>query len=184
MSQQTTSATPKTSHQPDSLALLTFKVAEQVYGLPVTNVVRIIEMVSITQLPDAPDLIQGIINLHGKTVPVMDLRHRFGLSQQAYDLHTPIILADTTGDGHLLGLIVDAVEDVLNISPEDLEITETIVPSELAGKMTTQAGHLAGVAKVDRQMILMLNVRALLSPIEQDTLSQVLTIQSEDGRHK
>lgn len=181
---QTTSTTPKTSYQPDSLAMLTFKVAEQVYGLPVSNVVRIIEMVTITRLPDTPDLIQGIINLHGKTVPVMDLRHRFGLPQQAYGLHTPIILADMTGDGQLLGLIVDAVEDVLNISSEDLEITETIVPTELVGQMTTQAGHLAGVAKVDRQMILILNVRALLSPIEQDTLSQILTIKSEDGRHK
>jgi purine-binding chemotaxis protein CheW len=181
---QTTSTTPKTSYQSDSLAMLTFKVAEQVYGLPVTNVVRIIEMVTITRLPDAPDFIQGIINLHGKTVPIMDLRHRFGLSQRPYGLHTPIILADMTGDGHLLGLIVDTVEDVLNISPEDLEITETIVPTELVGQMTTQAGHLAGVAKVDRQMILILNVRALLNPIEQDTLSQVLTIKSEDGRHK
>lgn len=181
MSQTTT---PKTSYRPDAVPLLTFKLAEQVYGLPVINVARIIEMVAITQLPDAPDIIQGIINLHGKAVPVVDLRHRLGLPRQAYGLHTPIILADMTGDGHLLGLIVDTVEDVLNISPEDLEITETIVPTDLVEQMTTHAGHLAGVAKVDRQMILILNVRALLSSVEQDKLSQVLTIKSKDGKQK
>lgn len=179
----TTKAQP--SSHPPNLVMLTFNVAGQVYGLPVTDVVRIIEMVTITQLPDAPGIIQGIINLQGKTVPVMDLRYRFGLPQKAYGLHTPIILADMGSDERMMGLIVDAVEDVIEVPTEDLEMTETIMPADLAGQMSAQAGHLVAVAKIDRQMILVLSVRALLSPTEQIDLSRVLgsddKLSSDDG---
>ena len=147
----------------DRLALLTFTMAGQAYGLPVNQVVRIIEMVTIIQLPGVPDLIQGIINLGGKVVPVMDLRRRFGLPPQAYGLYTPIILVDIDVGHRIFGLIVDTVEQVLDVSGDDLEITEAIMPTELANQMTTGAAYLAGAAKVDRQMILVLNVPALLS---------------------
>jgi purine-binding chemotaxis protein CheW len=166
-------ATTSTSST-DSLTLLTFAVGEQTYSLPVTHVVRIIEMVTITCLPGMSDTIEGIINVQGKTVPVMDLRHRFGLPPQPYGLYTPIILVDTSGDGRMLGLIVDAVEDVRKVTHESLETTEMFVPIEMSGQLTVHTAFLAGVAKVDRQMVLVLNVRTLLTPIEQTQLSQVL----------
>jgi purine-binding chemotaxis protein CheW len=166
---------PETSANSQILALLAFQVAGQRCGLPVTRVVRIIEMVAITRLPGAPDPIQGIINVRGKTAPVMDLRHRFGLPRPAYGLHTPIILVEVSDNGRLLGLIVDEVEDVLHLPAESLEMAQTIVPAELAGQMTAQTAHLVGVAKMDRQMILVLDVRALLSHLEQVTLSQALS---------
>ena len=165
------------------ITLLTFDVAEQAYGLPVTDVVRIIEMVTITHLPDMPDTIQGIINLQGKTVPVMDLRQRFGLPPQAYGLHTPIILASMGGE-RMLGLIVDAVEDVLEVVAKNMEMAEAIVPKELSAR----AAPLAGVAKVNWQMILILNVQGLLSQTEHNELSQALGFggnvngNSGDGR--
>ena len=181
MSQVITDTFSDTSSPSPSLTLLTFKVAEQVYGLAVLDVMRIIEMVTITQLPDAPKHIQGIINLQGKTVPVMDLRQRFGLSKKAYGLHTPIILAEIAGDGRMLGLIVDTVEDVVEIPAKDLEMSETVVPAKLVNQMVTQTGHLAGVAKINRQMVLILNIWALLSPAEHVELSQAL---GDDGRMK
>ena len=149
--------------------LLTFEVAEQTYGLPVTEVVRIIEMVTITHLPDVPDTIQGIINLQGRAVPVMDLRQRFRLPHQPYGLHTPIILVNMEGD-RMLGLIVDAVEDVLEVVAKNMEMTDAIVPSELSSGVAP----LAGVAKVNRQMILILNAQGLLSQTEHRELSQAL----------
>ncbi len=164
----------KTSDMPDRLALLTFTVAGQVYGLPVQQVVRIIEMVTITQLPGVPDFIQGIINVGGKAVPVMDLRRRFGLPPQAYGLHTPIILVEPSVGYPICGLIVDTVEQVLEVAGGDLEIAEAIVPPELAQPMTGRTAHLAGVAKVDRQMILVLNVSALLSPTDKAGLAATL----------
>ncbi len=164
----------KTSDNPARLALLTFTVAGQMYGLPVTQVIRLIEMVTITQLPGVSDLIQGIINLGGKAVPVLDLRRRFGLPPQAYGLHTPIILVEIDMGHRILGLIVDTVEQVLDVAGDDLEITEAIVPTELTSQMAVGAAHLAGVAKVDRQMILILNLPALFTPADKASLSKTL----------
>jgi purine-binding chemotaxis protein CheW len=171
-----------------TVTLLTFKVAEQMYGLTVTNVARIIEMVTITHLPNAPETIQGIINVQGKAVPVMDLRQRFGLPPQPYHLHTPIILTDAGDNGRMLGLVVDTVEDVLEVPPANMELTEIFVPAEIVGAMATQAGHLAGVAKINRQMVLVLNARALLSQTEQVKLSTVFgsdaKLYNKNDNHK
>lgn len=179
MTREATPIATRASDPTATLALLVFKADDQLYGLPVISVVRIIEMVTITPLPGAPEVIKGIINLHGKTVPVMDLRHRFNLPARSYGLHTPIILVDLISQDYILGLIVDTVEDVLEVSVNDLELTETIVPNELVAQITTRAAYLAGVAKVDRRLILVLNVQALLSPTVQGQLSLALGMKNE-----
>jgi purine-binding chemotaxis protein CheW len=165
---------------PEGIALLTFTVVGQLYGVPINHVVRIIEMVTITQLPGVPELIQGVINVGGKVVPVIDLRRRFGLPPQAYGLYTPIILVDMDVAYGILGLVVDTVEQVLDVSGDELEITEAFVPPALTNQMSIRSAHLDGVAKVNRQMILVLNVPALLSPTDKANLSETLV----DGRSK
>ncbi len=177
MASQAIPTVTRTTESAATLALLVFKVNDQLYGLPVISVVRIIEMVTITPLPGAPEVIEGIINLHGKAVPVMDLRRRFNLPPSSYGLHTPIILVDLMSQDHILGLIVDTVEDVLEVSVDDLELTETMVPTELVTQMASQAAYLAGVAKLDRRFILVLNVQALLSSTVQGQLSQALEMK-------
>lgn len=175
-------ATPLVTRTPDNnatLALLVFKIDDQLYGLPVISVVRIIEMVTITPLPGAPEVIKGIINLHGKTVPVMDLRHRLNRPPHSYGLHTPIVLVDLISQDYILGLIVDTVEDVLEVPVDNLELTETIVPTEFTAQMTSRAAFLAGVAKIDRRLILVLSVQALLAPTAQSQLSQALGLKDE-----
>ncbi len=157
----------------NTLPLLTFRVAKQMYGLPVKHVVRIIEMVTITQLANVPEILQGIINLQGKAVPVMDLRRRFKLPIQAYGLHTPIILIDIN-HGHTMGLIVDRVEDVVHVPHQNLEITETFIPTELAVQIGSQTKHIVGVAKIEQQLVPVLAVHALLSSGEQSEMSEVL----------
>jgi purine-binding chemotaxis protein CheW len=164
----------KSPDSPAGITLLTFTVAGQLYGLPINHVIRIIEMVTITQLPGVPDFIQGVINLGGKVVPVIDLRRRFGLPPQAYGLYTPIILVDIDVGPGTLGLIVDTVEEVLDVSGNELEVTEAFVPPVLTNQMSIEAAHLAGVAKVNRQMILVLNVPVLLSPTDKVNLSEAL----------
>lgn len=173
MSNNRTSLATKTDSGSTTLAILTFTVADQIYGLPVTQIVRIIEMVTITQLPGAPAIIQGVINVQGKTVPVMDLRHRFGLPMQPYGLHTPIVLADT-GDGQTVGLIVDSVEDVIHVPWANLATPETILPAEIEQHISTQAAHLAGVITKEQHMLIVLNAKALLTSTEQVILYQVL----------
>ena len=173
-SQTLTNPTSNGSSGDATLALLSFTIEAQRYSLPVTRVVRIIEMVTITQLPGLLNPIEGIINLRCRAVPVMDLRHRFGLPPKAYGLHTPIILVDMNGAGRMLGLIVDTVEDVLDVPHAKLEATEMIVPPELAWQMATRTAYLAGVAKVERQMIMVLDPKTLLTPAEQNRLSKAL----------
>ena len=159
----------KTDLPADAAALLTFKVAGQLYGVPVNKVIRIIEMVTITHLPEAPDTIQGLINLHGQPVPVMDLHRRFGLPRPAYGLHTPIVLVDAAaGDSppRPLGLVVDSVQQVVE------------APGGPLGEPTpTQqsASYLLGVMKLERQMLLLLNLPALLRPAELASLAVTLT---------
>jgi purine-binding chemotaxis protein CheW len=179
MASQAKSTATSTTESAVKLALLIFRVDDQLYGLPVTSVVRIIEMVTITPLPGAPEIIEGIINLHGKAVPVMDLRRRFNMPPCSYGLHTPIILVDLISQDHILGLIVDMVEDVLEVPVDALELTETMVPPELVTQMVTQAAYLAGVAKVDLQLILVLNVQALLSSTVQGQLSHALGMKDK-----
>lgn len=174
MEKQPLAAKTSSTLKDKRVSLLTFKVAGQTYGICVGSVVRIIEMVTITSLPGAPDSIRGFINVHGKTVPVTDLRQRLDLPQVPYTLHTPIILVHVDNGLHTLGLVVDAVDQVLEAPPEGLEMTETIVPSDLVGSMAQQAPHLAGVARVDRSMILVLDVKALLTRRDQVRLSGAL----------
>ncbi len=162
-------------HGEAMLDLLVFKVNEQLYGLPVTRIVRIIEMVTITHLPGSPETIEGIINLQGRIAPMMNLRRRFNLPFQPYGLHTPIILADLISSGHILGLVIDSVEYVLAVEADNLELTETIIPTPLVNQMDNRAAYLSGFAKVDRRIILILNVDALLTPAAQDQLVQALS---------
>jgi purine-binding chemotaxis protein CheW len=157
-----------------TLDLLTFHVGEQTFGLPITHIIRIIEMVTIIQLPGGPDMIQGIINVQGKVVPVMDLRQRFGLPVQAYGLHTPIILIDANDYGRKLGLIVDEVEGVFQIPYENLEIAEAFIPTGSVGQILA---FLAGVAKIERRLIVVLDAHALLTPVEQNQLSLALAAE-------
>lgn len=161
----------------NTLALLVLTIGEQRYGIPVTNVVRIIEMVTITHLPGAPDTIKGIINLQGNTVPIIDLRHRFNAPAQNYGLNTPIILVNTRGSGQIFGLVVDTVIDVINIPHSNLEMFEMVMPANLAEQVTTQAAYLAGITKFNGQIILILNSEAVLTHTEQVNLSKALDTQ-------
>src|SRR5690606_16859160 len=95
--------------------ILTFDLDGQLYGLPLTAVAQIIEIVAITHLPQMPQGFQGAINVHGQIVPVIDLRRRFGLDCPPYHLHTPLVLI--WANGRMLALIVDHVDEVATVLP-------------------------------------------------------------------
>ena len=105
---------------------LTFCLGGESYGIPVLKVREIIRLVSITPVPQMPDCIRGVINLRGKIVPVMDLRARFGLDPRDHTEQTCIVVALVklpSGTEALMGLVVDAVEEVILIAPQDIEPT-------------------------------------------------------------
>lgn len=157
-----------------ALPVLTFTVADQSCCFPVEQVVRIIEMVTITPLPSAPEGIEGIINLHGQPVPVLDLRWRFGLPRQAYNLSTSIILVEINDTGQLIGIIVDAVEDVLHLVQEEEYVRNAFEPDDRIAEANQQITWLKGIVTTEGRMVLILEVGALLSYQEQYQLRQIL----------
>jgi len=152
----------------NSLAMLLFTVGEQEYGLPVTRVVRIIEMVTIVQIHGVSEVIQGIINFHGRAVPVMDMRHRLGFPIEPYKHHTPIIMVDVpqtkqTNNDQLLGLIVDEVSQVVTVFRDNIKQTTAKLPEELTQLINQNAAYLEGIININRKMVIILNINSLLS---------------------
>ncbi len=165
-------STDKQSSDSQTIAMLVFTVGKQDYGLPVTQVVRIIEMVTIVEIHGVSEVIQGVINLQGQAVPVMDMRRRLGFASQSPGLHTPIILVDVPQKDaaglpiegtHLLGLIVDEVSQVIDILSENIKQTTAQLPGELSQLMNRNAAYLDGIINVNRKMVIVLNLAALLS---------------------
>ncbi len=104
---------------------LTFQLGNEEYGLEILKVREIIGIMDITRLPRTPDFVKGVVNLRGKVIPVIDLRLRFGMHEREYDEKTCIIVVEVreAGLNILMGIIVDSVSEVLNVTLEDLEPT-------------------------------------------------------------
>jgi purine-binding chemotaxis protein CheW len=133
---------------------LTFVIGAETYGIDILFVTEIIGMQSITVLPELPEYLKGIINLRGRIIPVMDVRLRFKQAARDYNERTCIIIINS-GETNL-GLIVDAVAEVVTI-PE-----ENIVPPP-ARQGETANRYIKAIGKVDHQVILLLDCERLLN---------------------
>ena len=106
---------------------LTFILDEEEYGIGIIKIKEIIGMMAITSVPQTPEFVKGVINLRGKVIPVVDLRLRFGLNAIDYTERTCIIVVEIEGNSGkvTIGIVVDAVSEVLNIKGDDIEDTPT-----------------------------------------------------------
>jgi purine-binding chemotaxis protein CheW len=143
-----------------TLSILTFCINGQVFGLPVTAVNQLIEMVAITPIPEAPLAIRGVINVHGEIVPVMDLRLRLGLSFKPYQLRTPIILLQA--NGRTLALVVDEMQSVVDVNPVDTQTGESVFDFVTA-ENSHQPRFFSSIARVNKQIITILDADHLAS---------------------
>ncbi len=141
---------------------LTFTMGEDCYGIEINHVREIIGIQPITQVPDQPEYLRGIINLRGKIIPVMDIRLRFGKSFRDYNDRTCIIVVDI--ENISLGLIVDGVSEVLSI-PD----TEIVAPPEM-----NKGGNnfIKGIGKVGAEVKLLLDCKTLLVKASWDESNQ------------
>jgi purine-binding chemotaxis protein CheW len=148
------------SHKlPDAGKYLTFALANEHYSVPVLRVREIMRLCPITPVPRMPTFIQGVINLRGKIVPVIDLRERFGLPK-AQDLERACVVVvqlDSSG-GHpqLIGMIVDTVEEVSHFNTQDLEL-----PPDFGGDIDTR--FIIGMAKSKGTVKTLLDMCRLLN---------------------
>ena len=136
---------------------LTFLLGKEIYGIGIGSITEIVGMQAITQVPELPGYVRGVINLRGSVIPVMDIRLRFGKPPQDYDDRTCIIVTYVCGLS--LGLIVDTVSEVLAIPPRDI----SDLPSFGASRA---ASYINRIGKWEDTVIPLLDCEKLLSEEE------------------
>ena len=137
---------------------LTFSLAEEEYGIGILKIKEIIGMMAITTVPQTPKFVKGVINLRGKVIPVIDLRLRFGMESMDYTERTCIIVVEIEGTSGTvqIGIVVDAVSEVLNISGKDIEDTPTF-----GTKLNTD--YILGMAKMEGGVKILLDIDRVLN---------------------
>jgi purine-binding chemotaxis protein CheW len=138
---------------------LSFVLGRESYGIEVLKIREIIRLVDITAVPQMPEYIKGVINLRGKIIPVIDLRLRFGFAEAATTERTCIVVVQVTassGNNIQMGLVVDGVEEVLNISKSDIEDTP-----DFGSHFETE--YLLGMAKVKGKVTALLDIDRVLA---------------------
>lgn len=131
---------------------LSFNIANESYGIGIEFVTEIIGIQKITEVPEMPDFIMGLINLRGMVIPIMDIRLRFKMQQRDYDDRTCIIIVNIQGTS--IGLIVDKVSEVISIPEEGIQ------PPPQTGQVTNR--YISGIGKIDDEVRILLDVNNLL----------------------
>lgn len=137
---------------------LTFILGEEDYGVDILRVQELRGWEVVTRIPNSPDYVKGVLNLRGAIVPVFDLRQRLGMEEMPYSKETVVIVLrvnNQTGQ-RSMGIVVDAVSDVLNAHTETIRNTP-----EFSHEITTE--FISGLAEADGKMIMLLDVDKLLN---------------------
>jgi purine-binding chemotaxis protein CheW len=132
---------------------LSFRLGEEEYAIDILKVQEIRGYDSVTRIAGAPEFIKGVTNLRGVIVPIVDLRLKFGLGQAVYDAFTVVIILNL--GSRVVGVVVDAVCDVLTLGPESLRPAPEIV-----SVMKTE--HLRGLGVLEDRMLILLDIEKLL----------------------
>jgi purine-binding chemotaxis protein CheW len=137
---------------------LTFRLANENYGLEILKVQEIIGILKVTRVPKMPEFVRGIVNLRGKLIPVIDMRSKFGLQMQEDTEKTCIIVVQFGHKEQMLtiGVIVDSVSEVLNIKEDQLE------PSPSIGS-TVETDFILSIGKVGEKVIILLDIDRVLT---------------------
>lgn len=148
----------------EEVQLVIFNLGGETYGIDIASVHEIIRMQAITKVPRTPHFVEGVINLRGKIIPVIDLHKRFNLPQTQETQHSRIIVVEVVGV--TVGMIVDAVSEVLRLPVSNIEPP----PPVITGAVDT--AYLRGVAKWEDQLIILLDLDKVLLENEQKELQE------------
>ncbi len=142
---------------------LTFILGDEEYGLEILKVREIISVMEITEVPQVPAFIKGVINLRGRVIPIIDLRLKFSMPEIDYTRETCIIVVNVKE--LLLGIVVDTVAEVLDIPEKDID-----KPPTFGGSIKTD--FILGMGKVKNKVKILLNIDKVLSTDELDMVAQ------------
>jgi purine-binding chemotaxis protein CheW len=146
------------------LQLVSFRIDNEEFGIDILNVKEIIRIVNITKVPNSPDFVEGIINLRGKVIPVIDLRTKLGMPKKECDKDTRIVVVVI--DERTVGFLVDAVSEVLRIP---VNITEA-PPEITAGK---NSEYIKAVGKLDDRLLTLLDLNKILLKEEKQIMETI-----------
>lgn len=140
---------------------LIFNINDEDYAIPISKVRTVIRYVKITPIHESSEFIMGVINLRGKIIPIVNMRKKFGLTEKKFNDRTVFIIVDILGakEVYNIGITVDAVQDVMDISAENMERTPDI-------GLRLKSQYLEGIAKVENKMIMILNMDRILTSEE------------------
>lgn len=148
---------------PKDVQIVGFRVGRETFGVPIGLVHEILRVPEITAVPDSPACVEGVINLRGKIVPVVDLRKRFGQPAQSNGKKNRILVAEV--EGKLAGLMVDSASEVLKLPLSEIEQP----PSALSGEQN----YVSGVGKLNGRLIILLDLKKILRASELRHLGEV-----------
>jgi len=146
------------------MKVIVFQIGNEEYAVPVDQVGSIERLQSITRVPGTANFVKGIINLRGVVIPVIDLRLRFGMEEASYTESTRIIIIHL--DQVEVGLIVDVANDVIDLQEEMIELAPEVVG-------TVNVDYISGVAKLEKRLLILLDLPKVLSTEEIDQLQSL-----------
>jgi purine-binding chemotaxis protein CheW len=145
--------------------LVIFELGAEYFGIDISMVEGINKMLEITKIPQAPAYMEGITNLRGSVLPVIDLHKRFGMEEQERTNETRIVVANM--DGVKIGMVVSAVSEVLTIEDKVIE-----PPPPMVSNVNSE--FIIGVAKIDKRLVILLDLKKVLSDEEKKQVTKVV----------
>lgn len=149
----------------EATQFLTFRLQDEVYAVDVANIREILDFTTVTKVPRTPSFMRGVINLRGNVVPVIDMKLKFGMSETEKTVNTCIIVMEVSMDDEtvVLGCLADAVQEVLDLDPEQIE------PAPRIG-MRLDTDFIKGMGKHNEQFIIILDITRIFSCDELQSL--------------
>ncbi len=153
-----------------TMQMVSFQLADEEYGIEINKVREIILVGEITQVPQTPTYVKGLINLRSSVIPIVDLKLRFGLAEAAFTDDTRIVVVNV--EGKTIGIIVDAVSEVLRISQEQIA-----PPPPTVNGMGQE--HLVGLAKLEDRLLILLDIEKILNESHQSSEAAAASTNAE-----
>jgi len=149
----------------DLLQLVVFELGGEEFGVEIMNVQEIIRMPEMTQIPHSPDFVEGVINLRGRIIVVVNLSKRFNMRSKATDENSRIIVVEI--GNAVVGMIVDSVNEVLRIPASNVEPAPELVKSKVS------RNYLKGVGKIDKRLLILLDLARVMTVEEVDEITNL-----------
>ncbi|MBI3354685.1 MAG: chemotaxis protein CheW [Nitrospirae bacterium] len=137
-----------------NLQFVVFKIGKELFGVGIDAIREIVRVPEVTEVPDAPHFLDGVINLRGRIVPVVDLRKRMGIQYADKTKATRVLITENSGS--MVGLLVDAASEVIRIQPDAVD-----EPPEMISAIGVE--YITGVAKLNERLIILLDIKKILN---------------------